>query len=153
VARSRGHPPPDVAERLGVPDKTKSVLRRENVFYADDDPVNRVTTYVPWSIAEGTGLLQDEVPHRYGIHGVLEDQHHVMTRIREEVSTRMPRPDEVTALHLRPGVPVLDVWHTERKVTATGPERRALSGSAPPASRAPKILSNRFAERIFGTHP
>ena len=108
----RVQPPPDVAERLGVPDKTKSVLRRENVFYADADPVNRVTTYVPWEIAKGTGLLQDEVPHQYGIHGVLEDQHHVMTRIREEVSTRMPRPDEVAALHLRPGVPVLDVWHT-----------------------------------------
>jgi GntR family transcriptional regulator len=52
------------------------------------------------------------VPHQYGIHGVLKDQHHVMTRIREEVSARMPRPDEQRALHLRPGVPVLDVWRT-----------------------------------------
>src|SRR5579859_7287959 len=108
----RVQPPPDVAERLGVSDKTKSVLRRENIFWADDDPVNRVTTYIPWTIAKGTGLLKDEVPHQYGIHGVLEDQHHVMTRIQEEVSARMPRPDEVAALRLRPGVPVLDVWHT-----------------------------------------
>ena len=52
------------------------------------------------------------MPHQFGIHGVLEQQHHVMTRIREEVSARMPRPDEIVALHLRPGVPVLDVWHT-----------------------------------------
>ena len=108
----RVQPPPDVAERLGVSDKTKSVLRRENIFWADDDPVNRVTTYIPWTIAKGTGLLKDEVPHQYGIHGVLEDQHHVMTRIREEVSTRMPKPEETRLLHLRPGVPVLDVWHT-----------------------------------------
>jgi GntR family transcriptional regulator len=35
-----------------------------------------------------------------------------MARIREEVGTRMPRPDETRLLHLRPGVPVLDVWHT-----------------------------------------
>ena len=35
-----------------------------------------------------------------------------MTRLREEVSARMPRPEEVKALHLRPGVPVLDIWHT-----------------------------------------
>ena len=108
----RVQPPPDVAERLGVSARTKSVLRRENVFYADDDPVNRVTTDVPWSMAKGTSLLQAEVPHQYGIHGVLEQQHHVMTRIKEEVSARMPRPDEIVALHLRPGVPVLDVWHT-----------------------------------------
>jgi hypothetical protein len=33
-----------------------------------------------------------------------------MTRIRKEVNTRMPRPEEIVALHLRPGVPVLDVW-------------------------------------------
>ena len=104
--------PSDVAERLGVPQEAGTVLRRENVFYADDDPVERVTTYIPWTIAEGTGLLQDEVPHQFGIHGILEEQGHVMTRIREEVSTRMPRPDEIAALHLRPGVPVLDVWHT-----------------------------------------
>jgi GntR family transcriptional regulator len=63
-----------VAERLGVPGRTKSVLRRENVFYADDDPVNRVTTYIPWVIAKGTGLLQDEVPHQFGIYGILEDR-------------------------------------------------------------------------------
>jgi GntR family transcriptional regulator len=108
----RVQPPTDVADRLQVDARTKSVLRRENVFYADQDPVHRVTTYIPWPIAEGTGLLQEEVPHRYGIHGVLEDRNHVMTRIREEVTTRMPRPDESRALHLRPGVPVLDVWHT-----------------------------------------
>ena len=33
-----------------------------------------------------------------------------MTRIRQEVSTRMSRPEEIVALHLRPGVPVRDVW-------------------------------------------
>ena len=36
--------------------------------------MNRVTTFIPWSIAKGTGLLRDEVPHRFGIHGILEDQ-------------------------------------------------------------------------------
>ena len=53
-----------------------------------------------------------DVPHPYGIHGVLEDQHHTMARMREEISVRMPHPDESRHLHLRPGVPVLDVWHT-----------------------------------------
>jgi GntR family transcriptional regulator len=108
----RVQPPAEVAERLKVSPDTKSVLRRENVFYADDDPVHRVTTYIPWSIAKGTGLLQADVPHQYGIHGVLEDQHHTMTRLHEEISARMPNPDESRYLNLRPGVPVLDIWHT-----------------------------------------
>jgi GntR family transcriptional regulator len=67
---------------------------------------------VPWSIAQGTGLLEAEVPHQYGIHGMLEEQGHVMTRLREEVSARMPTPEERERLQLPPGVPVLDVWHT-----------------------------------------
>jgi hypothetical protein len=31
-----------------------------------------------------------------------------MTRLREEVSTRMPKPEETRLLRLRPGVPVRD---------------------------------------------
>jgi GntR family transcriptional regulator len=88
------------------------VLRRENVFYADEDPVQRVTTCVPWTIAEGTGLLEEVVPHQYGIHGVFEDQGYTMARIHEEISARMPTPDERERLHLPPGVPVIDVLHT-----------------------------------------
>jgi GntR family transcriptional regulator len=41
----------------------------------------------------------------------LEEKLHVMTRMREEVRTRMPRPEGTRLLRLRPGVPVLDVWH------------------------------------------
>jgi GntR family transcriptional regulator len=57
-------------------------------------------------------LLQDEVGHPYGIHGVFEDRGHVMTRLQEEVRARMPTPDERRHLKLTPGVPVLDVLHT-----------------------------------------
>ncbi|MET7912704.1 GntR family transcriptional regulator [Streptomyces avermitilis] len=108
----RVKPDAEVAKQLKVPGKTKSVLRRENVFYADDDPVYRVTTWIPWSIAEGTGLLQEEVPHQYGIHGVLEEKGHVMTRINDEITARMPTPEEVRYLSLPSGVPVIEVAHT-----------------------------------------
>jgi GntR family transcriptional regulator len=108
----RVEPPADVAARLQLPTGEPSVLRRENVFYADADPVHRVTTWIPWAIAEGTGLLEDEVPHPYGIHGVFEDQGHRMMRLREEISARMPSPDEQEHLQVPPGVPVLDVLHT-----------------------------------------
>jgi len=56
--------------------------------------------------------LAEEVGHPYGIHGIFEDQGHVMTRMHEEVSARMPRPEERRDLRLPPGVPVLDVLHT-----------------------------------------
>lgn len=105
-------PPDDVARRLNLSTAERSVLRRENVFYADDDPVHRVTTWIPWSIAEGTGLLEEEVPHQYGIHGVLEDRGHVMARFTDEISGRFPSPEERRYLQLQPGVSVLDVLHT-----------------------------------------
>ena len=108
----RIQPSDDVAARLDVLADSESVLRRENVFYADADPVHRVTTYIPWPIAEGTGLLDPDVGHPYGIHGILEERGHTMTRLREEVSARMPSTDETQLLHLSPGVPVLDVLHT-----------------------------------------
>ncbi|WP_188188914.1 GntR family transcriptional regulator [Nonomuraea sp. SYSU D8015] len=118
----RIQPPADVAERLGVSDKTKSVLRRENVFWADDDPVQRVTTYIPWTLARGTGLLQEDIPHQYGIHGVFEDKGHVMHRIREEISARMPRAEEARHLRTPPGVPVIDVLHTSLDQTGNAYE-------------------------------
>lgn len=101
---------PIVAEMLDVTEGS-AVLRRENVFYADEDPVYRVTTYIPNTIASGTGLEQPEVPHQYGIHGVLEDLGYTMARLREDVNARMPTRDEARHLQLAGGVPVLDVWH------------------------------------------
>jgi GntR family transcriptional regulator len=108
----RARPPERVADELRVPADQKSVLIRENVFWAGDDPVHRVTTYVPWRIAEGTTLLEAEIPHPYGIHGILEDRGHSMIRQRETVTARMPTTDEEARLRIRVGVPVLDVWHT-----------------------------------------
>jgi GntR family transcriptional regulator len=107
----RGQPPADVAADLQVPVGEDSVLIRENVFWAGSDPVHVVTTWIAWAVAEGTGLLEAEVPHPYGIHGVLEERGHVMARLREAVSARMPARFEEEKLRLRPGVPVLDVRH------------------------------------------
>jgi GntR family transcriptional regulator len=108
----RAAPPAEVASILRVPVEEQSVLVRENVFYADADPVHRVTTYIPWEIAEGTGLLEPEIDHPYGIHGILEDRGHIMSRQRESVGGRMPTSDESRYLRLSLGVPVLDVLHT-----------------------------------------
>jgi GntR family transcriptional regulator len=102
--------PSEVAEQLHL-EEGAQVLRRENVFYADDDPVYRVTTFIPWAIVQGTGLVEIEVPHAYGIHGVLEDQGYAMARLQDTVVARMPTPEETRHLQLASGVPVLDVNH------------------------------------------
>jgi len=107
----RSQPPGHVAAALDIPADEESVLIRENVFWVGNDPVHRVTTYIPWPIAEGTGLLQEEVPHPYGIHGVLEDRGHAMARYDESVKARPATADEERHLRLRPGIWVLDVRH------------------------------------------
>lgn len=108
----RIEPPPEVARHLHVPTETRSILARENIFYADADPVHRVTTYIPWEIADGTDLVNPEISHPYGIHGIFEERGHTMTRQQESVSARMPNTVEIQHLQLQPGIPVLDVLHT-----------------------------------------
>jgi GntR family transcriptional regulator len=109
---SRGQPPEDVARTLGIAAGEQSALVRENIFWAGNDPVHRVTTYIPWQIADGTGLLEEEVPHPYGIHGILEDRGHAMARYEESVTARPATAEEEAHLRLRPGIWVLDIRHT-----------------------------------------
>jgi GntR family transcriptional regulator len=104
-------PPFDVAERLMASPEESSVLRRCNTYYADDEPLQVVTTYIRWADAEGTALLQ---PHTGpgGIYGRLEERGHLMTTGQDEILARMASHDEAAILHLPPGVPVLEVLHT-----------------------------------------
>jgi GntR family transcriptional regulator len=110
LSTGRAEAPQDVARKLAIP-AGANVLVRENIFWASADPVHRVTTWIPWETADGTSLLDAEVPHPYGIHGILEERGHVMTRMQESVSARMPTEAETGYLRLQPGVPVLDVEH------------------------------------------
>ncbi len=87
-----------------------SVVRRRNVYRVDDEPVQLVITYIPASIAEGTSL-ETEVPKPGGIYAALEDLGHTLTRMTEDVTTRMPMPEERETLALDVGTPVLDLVH------------------------------------------
>lgn len=108
---ARETPPADVAERLKVPADEESVVHRENHYFADDVPVQIVSTYLRWDEAQGTLLMQPKTG-KDGIYGRLEELGHVMTRVRDEISARMPTPEEAGTLGLLPGVPVLEVLHT-----------------------------------------
>ncbi|MFJ4784431.1 GntR family transcriptional regulator [Streptomyces sp. NPDC088794] len=111
VSVARERPPQDIAERLSVPADDESVLHRENHYFADDEPMQIVSTYLRWDEAQNTPLTQARTG-KDGIYGRLEDLGHVMTRVRDEITARMPTPAEAAVLELLPGVPVLEVLHT-----------------------------------------
>jgi GntR family transcriptional regulator len=99
-----------VASRLGLA-KGERVLLRRNLYLADDKPVQLADTYIPWAIAEGSRFF-DELPEAGGIFAHFERLGHQLTRFSEDVSARMPSPDEVKSLHLSRGVPLIEVFHT-----------------------------------------
>ena len=109
---SRIIPPPDVAERLNVAGDELSVVQRVNYYYVDDEPVQIGITYIPWTIAEGSVLASEANTGSGSIYGRFADLGHRIVRVREEITARMPRPEETSILATPPGVPVIEVLHT-----------------------------------------
>jgi GntR family transcriptional regulator len=102
-----GEAPSEIAEHLGV-EAGERVLVRRRRYLADGDPVELATSYLPWKIAEGTAIAeQDTGPG--GIYARLEELGHELVEFTEEVSARMPHPDEARDLGLPVGVPILRV--------------------------------------------
>jgi GntR family transcriptional regulator len=87
------------------------VLTRYRIYYSDGEPEQLATSYVPWALAEGTRMV-DENPGPGGIYKVLEDGGHRLERFTETVSARMPTPDEAKLLDLPLGVPLLILVRT-----------------------------------------
>jgi len=111
-------PPPEIAARLHVDPAAPSTLRRENWYFADNVVAQIGFTYLPWDIVEGTPLVIPGEPVPTGIYAYLETLGYTIRHIREEISARMPRPEEVADLQVPPGVPLIEVLHTS--ITADG---------------------------------
>lgn len=82
------------------------VLVRRRRYLADGEPMELATSYVPWELAEGTQIAERDTGPG-GIYARLEESGHRLKRFSEEVTARMPTIDEVRALRLEPGVPVI----------------------------------------------
>ena len=108
---TRVQPPAEIAERLGLTEG-QEVVRRENWYFADDDPVQVGVTYIPATLVEGSPLATEKKLGRGSIYQRFEDLGYPIDRLREEVSARMPTPEEVKGLAMPPGVPVIEVLHT-----------------------------------------
>ncbi|MGY3517179.1 GntR family transcriptional regulator [Micromonospora sp. PTRAS2] len=104
-------PPADVADRLGL-SPGQDVVRRENWYFADDEPVQVGVTFIPTAIVAGSPLATEKKLGRGSIYQRFEDLGYPIARIREEVSSRMPTPEESRGLAMPPGVPVIEVLHT-----------------------------------------
>jgi GntR family transcriptional regulator len=100
----------DVANRLGLREGDRVLMRRRR-YLADGQPTEVATSYIPWEFAEGTKMAElDTGPG--GIYARLEERGHELGRFTEEVTSRMPLPEEARALQLPSGVPVFRLVRT-----------------------------------------
>lgn len=103
-------PPPAVVERLQLADGEQALIRRREMFL-DDQPAQLATSYLPWSIVQGTPLEQrDSGPG--GIYSRLEDLGHQLARFTEDVIARRPSPDEQTFLRIDATQPIFELHRT-----------------------------------------
>jgi GntR family transcriptional regulator len=97
--------PNDVAVWLQLAMGADVLLRRRR-YLADGEPMELATSYIPWELAEGTQIVQADTGPG-GVYARLEERDHELKRFSEEVTARMPTVDEIRALRLQPGVPVM----------------------------------------------
>jgi len=101
---------------LGVDARTKVVARRRR-YLLDEEPVELAQSYVPVDIADGTPIEQaDSGPG--GIYARIEEQGYRLAEFVEEISSRMPTPEERRRLNLSAGEPALVL--TRRAIDTDG---------------------------------
>lgn len=100
----------DVAQRLRLPENADVVVRSRR-YLLDGRPVETAVSYIPADLADGTPIT-DPNPGPGGIYARLEETGHTLERFTEEVTARMPTPEETRLLNLPPGVPVFRLVRT-----------------------------------------
>jgi GntR family transcriptional regulator len=107
-------PPDDVASRLGL-GKDGRVAVRRRLFMVNGEPVAFCDSYYPPDVATGTPLAEPERIEG-GAYGLIEDPDgpigRRLKRSVDDLTCRMPTPEEVDGLNLGPGVPVLRTLRT-----------------------------------------
>lgn len=100
----------EVARRLGLRRGSKVAIRRRR-YFAEDHPIELATSYLPWKLVDGSPIM-DQNPGPGGIYARLEEMGYELGRFTEEVTARMPLPDESRALLLSGGVPIIHLIRT-----------------------------------------
>src|SRR6266480_3005749 len=105
----RGPVPADIAGWLGCQAGDDAVIR-QRLQLLDEVPAVISTSYYPLWVAEGTRLESTEALPE-GPDNLIERLGYRFARGMELLQARMPTPDEVRALKLDPGVPVVRMLH------------------------------------------
>ncbi|MFE3326055.1 GntR family transcriptional regulator [Streptomyces sp. NPDC059176] len=100
--------PKDVAQRLRIEPESRTVLRFCH-RYVDDVPWSTQATYYPGWLADEAPRLAEPGDIAEGTTRYLADRGIEQVGYFDEISTRMPTPDEARLLEAGAGVPVL-LW-------------------------------------------
>jgi GntR family transcriptional regulator len=102
-------PSTEIAAKLNL-DEDEQVVVRGHLLLLDDEPVQLVNSYWPASLAEGTPIAESAELKPGRIDAVLKERHGIEpTTFVDELTVRMPTPEETRALRLLPGTPIVSL--------------------------------------------
>ena len=99
-----------IAKRLNLRVGSRVLVRRRR-YLSDDHPTELATSYIPWDLAKGTPMVEEN-PGPGGVYARIEEAGHRLDHFDEEITARMPDPEEAKALRLASGTPVLTLVRT-----------------------------------------
>ncbi len=100
----------EIAALLGL-DEDLQVLARRRVMWANGAPSMLGDSYYPLPFVQES-RLPDPADIPEGDDQELEDLGHVAARYHDQITVRMPTPEEIAALEIAPGIPVARVVRT-----------------------------------------
>ncbi|WHT19804.1 UTRA domain-containing protein [Crossiella sp. CA-258035] len=84
---------------------------RSRRYLADGRPIEVATSYIPEKVAAGTAVTEAS-PRPGDIYARLAEAGRELAHVKEEISARMPTPEERKVLEIGPGVPVITLLRT-----------------------------------------
>ena len=109
--------PPEIGSRLGIRKGQRVLIRRRRMF-AGDEPMQLATSYVPWTLAEGTQMVEADTGPG-GLYSRLAELGHRPQHFTEEVATRMATDAEAQFLRFSAPQPVFFVVRTAVDASGT----------------------------------
>jgi GntR family transcriptional regulator len=105
--------PNDVIARLASQLQLNEVIVRRYLLLLDDEPAQLISSYWPVQIAGGTPIAGPKHLTPRQIDTILWEWHGIEpVSFQDELTVRMPTPDDARALQLLPGTPVVQLLRT-----------------------------------------